>query len=171
MKATKETQTITLGKIDYNRNGKKENLCNIEWELKESEKGFEFSASANIWNRIGTDTLCCGQCLGEVIKYFPNNEEANFIYNVWLNYHLNNCTPGTQEQEMAIYKWKWKLAGNKYDYTKACEYLKTIELYEVEVEELETTGGPYTGLYAYGTKWVRGDIPAVLIEKIKALYK
>lgn len=65
------------------------------------------------------------------------------LIEMWRKYHLNDLTAGTKKQEDAIEEWR---KTNKYDYTKACEYLASIGL-------LEDRG------YKYGTSWLGRPIP------------
>lgn len=66
---------------------------------------------------------------------------------------------GTVEQEKAIKEWENK--GNKYDYKSVCEYLKSINLYEVEYN-----GKPYK----YGLAWLYQAIPEKDLKEIKELF-
>ena len=50
------------------------------------------------------------------------------LYNWWKLYHLNDLHAGTPEQEQALAS-VGLLGVNKY--TQACEYLKSVWLYEV----------------------------------------
>lgn len=150
---------IDFGKIDYMGTGRKINPVTVEIELKETDKGYCFSARGTIWNHIKTDCYCGGQCLDTIAEYLGNNAEFMEIHRLWKLYHLNDMHAGTREQEAAINAWKEQ--GNRYDYTEVCEYLKSIGLYEVEHE-----GKPYK----YGTAWLYWEIPTEDLEKIKALF-
>jgi hypothetical protein len=69
---------------------------------------------------------------------------------------------GTKKQTEAIKDWL-KNSGQRYDYEKACEYLKKINLYEVE-----HNGQPYK----YGHGWIAFEIPRETIERItEIIYK
>jgi hypothetical protein len=146
-------KTFEFGKIDYNNSGRKENLVTVEIELTDKDKP-KFSASGNIWNRIQTDILCGGQNLDELKEYI-NTPLFNEIYRLWKLYHLNGMNAGTPIQSKAIENWE--SMGNTYDYNKACEYLKSIGLYNDEG-------------YVYGTSWLYREIPANDLNKIKALF-
>ena len=70
----------------------------------------------------------------------PRDKLGDFdrLIDMWRKYHLNTCTPGTKKQEDAIAMWR---QTNKYDYTQACLYLKSIGL-------LDDRG------YRYGSGWL-----------------
>ena len=79
-------------------------------------------------------------------------------------YHLNGMNAGTPEQEAAIEEWKQ--AGNRYDYTAACEYLKECGLYEVNFTG-KTVGRVYNNEpYKYGHGWVIEELPPEVITRI-----
>lgn len=67
----------------------------------------------------------------------------------WERWHLNDTNAGTPKQEAAVRAWK--AAGNKYDYKDACNYLKTIDLYEDDG-------------YRYGSKWLFEEVPQEVIR-------
>ena len=146
--------TVRFGKIAYNRGNKKYNEVTIDLELRETSEGIEFSARGYIWNHIHTDIRCGGQCL-DTIAEFITDPLFKEIHRLWKLYHLNSMHAGTVEQEEAIEKWKAE--GNKYDYTAVCDYLKSINLYEVEHE-----GKPYK----YGHAWLYRAIPKTDLNKI-----
>jgi hypothetical protein len=146
---------INLGKIDYNNTGKKANAVDIEIELKEDKNGLPvFTACGNIWNNIKTDIYSGGQNLDEIKELFPKSEIVKTIHELWTKYHLNDTHAGKPIQENAIKEWQAK--GNKYDYTNACEYLKSINLFEVDG-------------YKYGHGWIYFPIPESDLQKIKSL--
>lgn len=150
-------KTFNFGKIDYYGNGRKINLVTVQMELRTTEKGEELSAYGMIWNNLKTDVVCGGQCLDEIKKYIKSPLFLE-IYKFWKLYHLNGMHAGTRAQEKAIEDWESK--GNKYDYTAVCEYLKSIDLYEVE-----HNGQPYK----YGHGWIFEEIPENDLQIIKEL--
>lgn len=107
--------------------------------------------------------------LGKV-DYFKNGRKiARFT---WNEYHLNDLNAGTPKQTAAIKQWK---LINKYDYTAACEYLKSIGLYEdFEIDGLACAGGfPEDVLsgkrgYRYGESRIFRPIPAEIIAEIES---
>jgi len=147
---------ISLGKIDYNGTGRKINECIVEFELKRDEDNrMIFTASGSVWNNLKTDIICGGQMLEELLEFFPNNKTLKEIVEVWKVWHLNDTHAGTIEQEIAL-----KEKGYSGDYAKDCEYLKSIGLYEVKLED--------GSMHKYGTGWLYREIPADIIEKIKS---
>ena len=150
-------KTFNFGKIDFYGRGRKINLVTVTMELRNSEKGEELSITGDIWNNLKTDIVCGGQCLDEIAEYIktPLFKE---LYKYWKLYHLNGMHAGTKEQEQALIQWKNN--GNIYNYTKACEYLKSINLYEVEHD-----GKPYK----YGHGWIFEEIPKNDLQRIKEL--
>ena len=151
------TKTFNLGKIDYYGRGRKINPVTVEVTLKEKDGKPCFSASATVYNQTKTDILACGQCLDSIAKR-TNNKQFMELYRLWKLYHLNDMHAGTIEQEKAIDDWESK--GNHYDYTSACEYLKSVGLYEVEYN-----GKPYK----YGHAWLYWNIPEYDLKVIQAL--
>jgi hypothetical protein len=150
-------RTYSFGKIDYNGTGRKNNLVTVEVELKQTDKGEEFTACGNIWNHIKSDIYSGGQNLDEIAKYIKAPLFKK-IYRWWKLYHLNGMNAGTIEQDAIIDAWQAE--GNKYDYTAACEVLKAAGMYEVEVD-----GKPYK----YGHSWLFRAIPAEDLNDIKTL--
>jgi hypothetical protein len=103
-------------------------------------------------NRVTID-LCLEQVTKLSINYDTLQSEFT-IYKYWHKYHLNDSRAGTKLQTDAIENWI--NAGNKYDYTAACEYLKSIDLY------LDRS-------YKYGTAWLVQIMPDEVIEDIKQI--
>lgn len=150
-------KTFNFGKIDFYGRGRKTNLVTVTVELRNTDNGAELSVCGDIWNNLKTDIVCGGQCLDEIKKYIKSPLFLE-IYNFWKLYHLNGMHAGTRAQEKAIEEWESK--GNKYDYTAVCEYLKSIDLYEVE-----HNGQPYK----YGHGWIFEEIPENDLQRIKEL--
>lgn len=139
-------RTISFGKHAI-YSDRKINEVTLDIELREENINKPvFSVCANVWNIRHTDIIMGGQCLDELCKYvkIPLFRE---IHRLWEEHHLNNLHAGTSEQEKAIEEWKEY--GNAYDYSKVCEYLKSIGLYEVEYN-----GKPYK----YGSGWIYKEI-------------
>lgn len=152
------TKTFNIGKIDYYGRGRKINPVTVEVELTEKDGKPCFSASATVYNQSKTDIIVCGQCLDSIAKRTKSKQFME-IYRLWKLYHLNDMHAGTIEQEKAIEDWESK--GNHYDYTSACDYLKSVGLYEVEYN-----GKPYK----YGHAWLYWDIPEYDLKVIQALF-
>jgi hypothetical protein len=155
-------KTFNFGKVAHETN-KKTNLVTIEMELKYNSRNLPvFSAMGNVWNSKKTDILCGGQCIDSIYDEFSEQLENVSLYKeimeLWQNNHLNDINAGTQEQENAIKEWIKQ--GNTYDYNKVCEYLKSIDLYEVKQGEL---------MYKYGSAWIYRDIPEKDLKRIKEI--
>lgn len=164
MTKNEKTRKILLGYTDYEFPGKKVNSVWVEISLKE---GKYFSACAYIWDSNRDDCLIGGQCLDTINDNCPDikaNPIWQKIYRLWKLYHLNDMHAGTIEQEEALDKWWASSKDNTIQtvkgYDKACEYLKSIGLYEVDYN-----GKPYR----YGTAWLKRDIPEEDLNQIKEL--
>ena len=186
MKKIIAKKVFEFEKIDYMDRGRKDCPVSVTVELRECggeevltrdgkptgeycNKYIEFSASGNIWNHLHTDIYRGGQCLDEIAKYIKSPVFRQ-IYDFWKKYHLNGMHAGTPEQEKAIAEWK--AAGNKYDYSAACEMLKTRGLNEVPLNCRLIGTRNADGLpYRYGLGWVIEDIPEDDLQKIIALCK
>lgn len=149
---------FNFGKIAY-ASKRRTNTVTVRVELKTDEDNRRcFSASGHIWNSTKTDYVVAGQCL-DTIKEYIDNSTFNAIYRLWKQYHLNNIRAGTPEQEKAVSAWL-ESTKSHYDYKEVCEYLKSINLYEVEYE-----GKPYK----YGQAWLYHAIPDEDLKEIENL--
>jgi hypothetical protein len=156
--------TITFGKIAYNNPKRKSNELTIQLELKqkecvnhitnEKETMWIFTASANIWNNIKSDIIAGGQMIDETLKYCKN-PLLKEIHDIWVQYHLNDLKAGLKTQCDAVDTY-FKSNDLKYDYTKACEYLKEIGLFEVDSVK-------------YGHGWYCMPIPENIVNRIKII--
>ena len=148
-------RTISFGKHAI-YSDKKINEVTLDIELREENINKPiFSVCANVWNIRHTNIVMGGQCLDELRKYVKTPLFRE-IHRLWEEHHLNDLHAGTSEQEKAIEEWKEH--GNAYDYSKVCEYLKSIGLYEVEYN-----GKPYK----YGSGWIYKEIPENDLKLIK----
>ena len=158
-------RTFNFGKIAA-YGTRKINAVDITIELTEKDGKKVFSASGNVWNTRHTDIIRGGQCLDYIATTaIRHNPTFKKIYRLWKNYHLNDMHAGTREQENALNEaveaGKFPSRSANY-YTEHCEYLKSIGLYEVEVD-----GKPYK----YGHGWLLWEIPSEDIAAIEALIK
>lgn len=154
---------INFGKFDFNKTGKRINQIVVSLELKDKDGKPEFTASATVWNIRKTNSIMGGQCLDTIAEKLPGlkkNKKYNLILDLWKKYHLNGMNAGTREQSAAIEEEAQRQGVRWLEYTKACEYLKSINLYEVEHD-----GKPYK----YGHGWIYYEIPAEDLQKIKNL--
>ena len=186
MKKIIARKVFDFGKIDYMDRGRKDCPVSVTVELRECggekvitqdgksteehcNKYIEFSACGDIWNHLHTDIYRGGQCLDEIVKYVKSPVFRQ-IYTFWKKYHLNGMHPGTPEQEKAVKEWT--TAGNKYNYSAACEMLKSRELYEVPLNcRLIGTRNADGKPYKYGHGWVIEDIPNDDLQRILSLCK
>lgn len=155
-------KTFNFGKIDGYRNGRKTCEVAVEVELRETEKGKEFSVCGKVWNHLHTDIIMGGQCLDSIAKYVKN-DTFKLIYKMWKKYHLNGMHAGTHAQEEALEEAVKSGKLERYganNYTETCDYLKSIGLYEVEYN-----GKPYR----YGCGWLFWEIPEEDLQQIEEL--
>lgn len=89
---------LFVGATDYHTRGRFNCKAYITWELRETDKGPEFSAQAEIWEPREGDCMTCGQCVDTVAALFPNNKRAQEIKAVWEKYHLNGMRAGCEHQ-------------------------------------------------------------------------
>lgn len=155
-------KTFELGKIAYTGD-KKSNLVTVEIELNEKDGKEVFTACGNVWNTRKTNIVTGGQCLDELAKYI-HTDIFKTIYRLWKQYHLNDMHAGTEEQENALKEAVKEGKLQKYganNYEETCNYLKSIDLYEVEHQ-----GKPYK----YGHGWLYREIPEEDLQIIKSLF-
>lgn len=127
--------------------------CYLTWELYTNDKGkICFSMQGEEWLPSKRDIRMGGQCCDTILSYFPNDQKAQRMVEIWKEWHLNDMKAGTPNQEKAIKNWL--SSGIRYDYSAACEYLRTQNLYN-------------DNGYVYGTAWLHQDIPENIIEEIK----
>lgn len=82
----------------------------IDWELKDTDNGPEFSACGEMGGSSG-------QCLDAIAAAYPDDPIVQRMCDVWRLYHLNGMNAGVPSQEAAIAAWK--ADGNQYDYNQA----------------------------------------------------
>lgn len=163
---------ICPGEVDYNKSGRKNCKVVFLWELREGENGPEFSAQAEIWNPRQTDIYLGGQCLEEVAAFFRGNWRVQRLLAIWREWHLNGMTAGLPEQEQAVKEWE--AAGNRYDFTAACDMLKARGLYELPVPAGAACTGDWPEAvksgargYQYGERWIHRPLPAEIVEELQ----
>lgn len=155
---------ISFGKVDGYGNGRKSCEITLEVELRDTDKGPEFSVCGNLWNNIHTDIIWGGQCVDDLFWKFGKQMQNPKLYaeilELWKKYHLNGMHAGTEEQEDYLDQYKSEHPNWRYDYSEACIILKCAGLYEVEVD-----GKPYQ----YGHGWLYREIPEVSLNRIKKI--
>jgi len=163
-----------LGKLSRNLDKSSPRNCQaiLTWELREQEAGkVEFSACGEVWNHIKSDIITGGQCVDTLADLFPHDKKAGRIRETWERYHLNGMNAGTPEQSAAIKAWE--AAGNRYDYTAACNHLESIGLLDVPItDELRAAalGGLPDGAetYRYGSRWLHYALPESVLDLIRS---
>jgi hypothetical protein len=151
-------KTISFGKVDGYNIGRKN--CEVMLTMNLTEDNC-FSVSGELWNNLHTDIIRGGQCINALYNDFPELQQNKLyceIMELWQKYHLNDMKAGTPEQERAIKEWKAQ--GNVYNYEKVCDYLKSIDLYEVPLDGK---------LYKYGSGWLKEEIPENDLLRIKEI--
>ena len=93
----KYEKTISLGKVDYLGNGRKDCPVTVSLSLVYEDDKPWFSASGTIWNHLKTDAYVGGQCLDEIAKYI-HDETFDEILRLWESYHLNSMRPECEHQ-------------------------------------------------------------------------
>lgn len=159
-----KSRVLEFGKIDYYNIGRKINAVSINFGFNVMSDGtYCFSVSGNIWNLKRTDIVYGGQCLDteELDELAKEHKSFATIRELWSKYHLNYLHAGTKEQEEALAMAYEKGILREYsDFDEKCEYLKNIDLYEVEYK-----GSPYR----YGSGWLYSPIPDDVLEQINLI--
>ena len=161
-------KVFDFGKIDFYGTGRKINKVTIEVELKDTDKGPEFSASGDVGNSKHTDIVCGGQCLDELdnVSTLHDNQLFSKIYRLWKLYHLNGMNAGTARQTKAVNDYLDR-TKSKYDYKLVYDYVESIDLYE-DKEYLFKYGNELKP-YIYGSSWLYRSIPDEDLKIIKEL--
>ena len=145
-------KTIALGKIDYNGSGRKNCAVDIEVTLEDGR----LSICGNIWNPRRTDCYSCGQNLHTIAEYFPHDSKVKRIIEVWQRWHLNDMKAGTPNQEAWLKDHKAESDAHRLDhYGWACDALAAAGL------------NP-DGDYAYGSAWLKEELPAEVIAEVES---
>lgn len=139
-----------LGKVDYNNSGRKNCKAVLTWTWD----GKRFAMQGEIWNPRETDVYTCGQCVAEVVAYFPHDAKAQRMLAVWQRWHLNDTRAGSLVQEDYL---RQHPIGNVSDYYKvASDALAQANL------------NPDPKGYVYGQAWTFEALPADVIAEIES---
>ena len=125
-------KTINFGKRAVN------NEITIELELRDTDKGAEFSACANVWNSKHTDIIMGGQCIDTIGKYLRGNKTYNTILDLWKKYHLNGMHAWCQceheenpSEKIKVYKLRYSAEGERLskirDFGKFKQFITVTE--------------------------------------------
>ena len=124
-------------------------------------KDGELSLMGMITDRKGRE-IAGGQVLDELDNY--DSPLAVEVKEVWQRWHLNDMRAGTPKQEKAIKEFvASERTKNRYafvDYDEQCKHLESIGLL---VDKLDNGSD-----YKYGSGWLKEELPAEIVEKIKA---
>lgn len=155
LQAMTKRARINFGKIDYNNTGRKINLVSVDLELRDTEKGVEFSAMGTIWNARKTDLICGGQCLDTIAEYV-RTPLFNEILRFWHLYHLNAMHAGTEKQEYFLKGYKSALCIKTLEYKEAKNILEANNLYDDNGNK-------------YGCAWYYHEIPEADLNRINEI--
>ena len=102
---------------------------------------------------VGSGRHGSGQVSGYLIKDkpapgFTKDDVVRFCH-LWERWHLNDMRAGTPKQEEAVRQWR-KVSKNA-SYKDTCEMLESINLL-------------FDNGYKYGSKWLKEDVPAEVLE-------
>lgn len=113
---------------------------------------------------------CRGSC-GQIVMHMPATLKTETItykkgwsrksvlrlIDLWEAWHLNDMRAGTPKQEKSIKDWLTNSGDTvRYTYESACEYLKTIGIYN-------------DNGYIYGTKWLKEEVPVSVLQELADL--
>ncbi len=165
MIATKE-RNLVLGKVDYNKSGRKNCKAVITWSLEDGK----FSMQAEIWNPRETDIYCGGQCVDTVAAYFPYNKKVQRMVEVWKRWHLNDMQAGCVHQRAE----KWvdrrinpsEVPSNHSNRDEKGVY--AIWVYPKEHKDGLLTKPCSICGYEYGSACLKEEIPQEVIDEINS---
>lgn len=143
-----------IGKVDYNRSGRKNCLAVLTWRLENGR----FSMCGEIWNPVGTDCYNAGQCVDTVADYFPENAKVQRMRAIWRDWHLNDMKAGTPAQHRHIEANSLMFPGypvSHYDWAR--EGLGIVGL----------NPDPESG-YKYGSAWLSAELPPDIVAEIQS---
>ena len=113
-------KVISFGKRAVNNPRIRNNEITIEINLKETDKGLEFTASGNVWNSKHTDIIMGGQCIDDLGQYLKYNKTYKEILNLWQKYHLNGMRAWCQHEheenpseKIKVYKLRYNEEGER----------------------------------------------------------
>lgn len=183
-----------FGKFDYMKSGRKLNSFEVTVELSGKKGNETFSACGKIYNATHTDIWSGGQNLDTMAEFLKGNPVFDEIYDLWKKYHMNDLHAGSYRQEKALEEESERRnaahreRGEKEEnpltyasrYDEAVEYLKSIGLYVVELEDGESVeerdyeidGVNYhvsAQAFPYGAGWVHRRLSGETIQRVMKL--
>lgn len=152
---------LVLGKVDYNKSGRKNCEAAIAWELKDGR----FSMYAEIWNPRKTDCYTCGQCVDTVAAFFPHNKTAQRMLAIWREWHLNDMSAASPAQRAYLDSLgEWTQGREGYDDHYSWERNKLHEAGLSPDPSFMRNGKPYE----YGSAWLMRTVPDAILAEIKS---
>ena len=149
--------TIHLGKVDYNRSGRKNCKALLTYELRQTDKGLEFAAQGEVWNPSETDIYCGGQCVDELVDKYGHFPKAKRLKAIWKRYHLNSMKAGSAVQEQYLREHPLDPETHKYPKNH----------YAVAGAVLAAAGlNPDPTGYRYGHAWCYEPLPQEIIDEV-----
>jgi hypothetical protein len=163
-------KVFNFGKRAVNNPKIKNNLITIEVELRDTNKGLEFSACGNVWNSKQTDIIMGGQCIDDLGQYLKGNKTYKTILEMWKKYHLNGmhawCACEHEEnprEKVKVYKLRYNQEGERLskirdlglfkNYIEVTEEgLKNIPSALYELDEFKSLGK--TGIEEKTRGWI-----------------
>lgn len=189
---------IFVGNVNQNgeantRHGPRNCPVYVTFELRQTNKGPEFSAQAEAWKPRRDDIFMGGQCL-ESFAHMMHGD-AKRILEIWREWHLNGMNAGTPEQEAALEaekkiavekalatdnpgRWFWNLERRELNpHTLDALYGlgSRLSYYDWACHILKERGlyevpHPVTGKpYRYGHEWLYRALPVAVVEEVKAI--
>ena len=147
-------RTISFGKRAVNNPKIRNNEITIKLELRDTDKGVEFSACADVWNSKHTDIIMGGQCLDDLMPYLKNNKTYKTILDLWKKYHLNGmhawCQCAHEEnpsEKIKVYKLRYNEEGERL--SKIRDFGKFKQFITVTEEGLKNIPSALYELCAY----------------------
>jgi len=146
----KQTVYVTIEINKVNRNTR-------DWNLNKINEYYTLSLTGEVkrgrrWEEGGQIDSTIREAL-ERAEFVPSEDllysDIVDLLDIWEQWHLNDLTPGTQRQMLAL-----RQAGIKGDYEKELEYLRSVGL-------------EYDRGYHFGYSWLVRPIPEALIKRLQ----
>jgi len=163
------SKTLELGKVDYNRRGRRVNRVTIEVELRQCTGNWrtvdlepiteytQLSICGAVWDGNGNDWLTGGQCEDTISELFPHDPRVQEIVAIWQQWHLNGVHAGTHAQEEIV-----KAAYDKSNRAWSSDY------YGMACTVLEEHNLLIDRGYTYGHAWLVDVLPQEVIDTVKS---
>ena len=134
--------------------------------------------SAEIWNVKGSDILCGGQCVEDVLGHFPKSAKHDRMIEIWKRWHLNDSRASCEHQRAE--KWEERpidpskptnvygkhFEGQKRDSWNMATWVRKKDWSGGLMCEPCSVCG-----YEYGSAWLKEELPANVIAEIESWNK